>query len=176
MLAEDPKSKIFCPLAQIYRLQKQFGLAEQTCQNGLKHNPNYAIGYITLAKVYVDQKKMDPALETIKKAKAISPDNHQIYEVLVKVYKEKKDLEKTLAAYKMLSFIKPWDKKVTKNVQHLEKMLSFQKDKGIQPSLDHKVAKATSRQDNKQTRQVQYLQKILKNIEHTISQNTLKEL
>lgn len=175
ILVEDPKSKIFCPLAQIYILKKDLKKAEEVCLKGIEHNPNYAKGHITLAKIYVEQKKWDEALKTVGYAKNISPDSHQIYQILASIYTEKKDLEKTLAAHKMLIFMRPWDKETSKTIHHLEKILSLQKDQNLQPSLNQKIDQIDSSKNRKSVEQIKALQKLLAHIDHLISKDTLKE-
>lgn len=176
MLQNYPQSKIFGPLAHMYRIIKKYQKAEQVCKSGIQYHPEYAVGYITLAKIYLDQHKRDQALEAIKKAKKISPDDYQIYEVLAKIYTAQKDLDKTLMAYKMIHFIRPWDQDVKKQVQHLEKILSLQKNQIITSSTREQVKKARSLGQVKQAQQIETLENILNHIDKIISQRQLMKV
>ncbi|MGI9548662.1 MAG: tetratricopeptide repeat protein [Bdellovibrionales bacterium] len=165
LLAKNPKSKIFCPIAQIYRMSKEFEKARKICLKGIQENPTYATGYIVLAKIYKDQNKIDLAFKSLNKAKELSPDNYQIYQLFGEIYREKKDLEKTLSAFKMVSFLKPWDQTAKKTVQHLENTVS-RKDQWIQKSQSPlKTPMSYSLEQSRSSQKLQKLQKLLAKIE-----------
>ena len=164
ILVKNPKSKVFCPLAQVYRLRKKLEKAEKICLNGIQYNPTYATGYILLAKIYKDQNQTSKSLETLNKAKELSPDNYQIYQLYGEIYKEQKKLPETLAAFKMVSFIKPWDQNAKKTVQHLEKILSQQQD-WIKKPEDQKKPLSQNYAKNTKSQKIQKLQKLLSQIE-----------
>jgi len=152
LLLKNPKSKVFYPLAQIYRLNNQLQEAEKICLQGLKHHPNYATGYILLAKIYRAQKQNQKAFKSLNQAKELSPDNYQIYQLLGELYREQKDIEKTLSAFKMVAFIRPWDQTAKKTIQHLENSLSRQ-NQWIQNSKNKQAAihSAAPSQQNQKT-------------------------
>ncbi len=166
LLVANPKSKVFCPLAQVYRLKKELKKAEEICLKGIQYNPSYAVGYILLAKIYKDQNQTSKALKALNKAKELSPDNHQIYQLLGEIYREEEDLEKTLAAFKMVSFIRPWDQTAKKTIQHLERALS-QKHNWIKKSTDQEKGSQIQSpiKNDRKSQKIQKLQKLLSRIE-----------
>ena len=124
ILKKNPNSKIFCPLAQIYRSRKDFEKAKALCEKGLQRNPNYFAGYLVQAQIYKDQGYLEEALKSLHRAKALSPDNTQMYQLYGEIYMEQRDIPKTLSAFKMILFIKPWDKFAQKVVEQLEEASS----------------------------------------------------
>ena len=165
LLAKNPKSKIFCPLAQIHRLNKNLKEAEEICLKGIQHNPTYATGHILLAKIYKDQQQIPKAFKSLNKAKELSPDNYQIYQLLGEIYREQKDLEKTLTAFKMVSFIRPWDQTAKETIRHLETIFS-QQNKWIKKSKPLQNNPIQNRKKSQQLQKLQKLQKLLSRVEN----------
>ena len=124
ILKKNPNSKIFCPLAQIYRSRKDFERAKTLCEKGLQRNPTYSAGYLVQAQIYKDQGYQEEALNSLHQAKALSPDNTQMYQLYGEIYMEQRDIPKTLSAFKMILFIRPWDKFAQRVVEQLEGVAS----------------------------------------------------
>ncbi|MCY4512543.1 MAG: hypothetical protein OXB86_02515 [Bdellovibrionales bacterium] len=123
ILGKNPTSKVFCPLAQIYRLKKDLKQAKQICLRGITYNPSYSAGYITLAQICGEEDHIEEALAALNRARELSPDNPKIYQIFGELYQQKKDIEKTLWAFKMVLFLRPSDQTARKIVQQLEKTL-----------------------------------------------------
>ena len=158
ILEKDPTSKVFCPLAQIYRLKKDLKTARQVCLQGITYNPSYSAGYITLAQICGEGDHTEEALTALNKARELSPDNPKIYQIFGELYQKKKDIEKTLWAFKMVLFLRPWDQTARKIVQQLEKTLFKKK-----PSL-HSPKEETRTYITRQ-KKMEKLQKFLTRIE-----------
>jgi len=65
-LAQDPRSRVFVPLADAYR---QLGRCEEAiavAQEGLKNHPTYVSGKIALARAYFENGDADPAADLLK--------------------------------------------------------------------------------------------------------------
>ena len=122
-LKEDPASRSFCSLAQIYCSQGELEKAEKMCLEGLVYNPTYSQAYVILAGIYRGQGHIQKAIKCLTKAKELNPDNPNIYKNLGEIYKKQKDMEKTLNAYKMVALLKPGDRTARDTVQHLEKVI-----------------------------------------------------
>jgi len=128
-LKEEPGSRSFCSLAQIYYSQGNLEKAEKLCLEGLIYNPFYSQAHVILAEIYKDRGHMEKAIKCLAKAKEFNPENPNIYKNLGEIYKKQNDLEKTLQAYKMVLFLKPEDQTAIFTVQHLEKVISGSADK-----------------------------------------------
>ena len=124
LLKKNPYSKIFCPLAQIYRSRKELKKAQEICKKGLQSNPSYFMGYIVQAQIYKDQGRFKESLGSLHQAKALSPDNVKTYQLYGEIYMEQKDIERTLSAFKMILFLRPSDAFAKKVVEQLEDALS----------------------------------------------------
>ncbi len=122
-LKKDPRSKVFCSLAQIYYSSGAVEKAEKLCLEGLVYHPSHSQAYALLGDIYESQGRTQEAIYCLTQAKKFNPDNPNIYKSLGAIYKKKNDLEKTLNAYKMAVLLRPGDKEATATVQHLEKVV-----------------------------------------------------
>ena len=157
ILTQHPESKVFYPLAQIYRMKKQLKKAEELCLEGLTHHPNHSPAYITLAQIYRDQHKIEKSIKTLKKAQELSPDNPQIYQIFGEIYQDQKNMEKSLWAYKMVLFLSPWDSFAKKIVEQLEKPLLKEETSYATPTAVSLQSKTLT-----QKKKMEKLQKLLR--------------
>ena len=70
ILADNPHSQVFAPLADTYRKRGEFGRAFAVCKSGLKHHADYAPAHIVMAKLYLHQAMYEDALTSLKHAEA----------------------------------------------------------------------------------------------------------
>ena len=162
ILEKDPTSKVFCPLAQIYRLKKDLKTARQVCLQGIKYNPSYSAGYITLAQICGEEDQIEKALTALNKARELNPDNPKVYQIFGELYQKKKNIEKTLWAFKMVLFLRPWDQTARKIVQQLEKTL-FKKTSLSPPPQEENRSHILRR------KKMEKLQKFLTRIENHLA-------
>ena len=158
ILEKDPTSKVFCPLAQIYRLKKDLKTARQVCLQGITYNPSYSAGYITLAQICGEEDHIEEALAALNKARELSPNNPKVYQIFGELYQKKKNIEKTLWAFKMVLFLRPWDQTARKIVQQLEKTL-------LKKTSSSTIPKEETRIHITQRKKMEKLQKFLTRIE-----------
>ena len=162
ILKSIPYSTAFCPLAQIYRMQKELDSAEELCLKGLQYNPRHWAGHIALAQIYKDRGNPQKALEYLSKARSIDPENPRTYELLGEIYREKGDMESSLAAFKMVLFLHPWSQFAAQMVKQLEnKMPSSKTEK-------EKKKNVTSVEFSRR-RKLKKLQKLLSHVEKLIA-------
>ena len=180
ILKANPQSKVFCSLAQVYRMEKNLKKAEKICLQGISHNPSYSAGYVLLAKIHRDSNKIDRALAILNQAKELGPENHQVYQLLGEIYREKREPLKTLSAFKMVLFLKPWDQTAKKTVEHLETMLLVEKavektEEAAAPKSARETKQKARAPDfldlkkGKKRKKMQRLQKILSRLERRSS-------
>ncbi len=123
LLEEDPRSRSFAPLAEAYR---QVGLLEKAfdvLKKGLRYNPEYLLGYLTLALCYFDKKEYGLAYSTLKPLIAQNRDNLKLQKVFADCAKKTNNLEEALDSYKYLLFLNPRDKEIANQVSLLEEEL-----------------------------------------------------
>ena len=119
---KHPGSRIFAPLAHLYRAMGEREKALQICRKGVKEHPYFASGHIALALIFLDMNKPEQAIELLEKAVQLSPENLLAHKVLAQTWLQLKNPEKTLQAYKRVLFLDPENKKAIEIVQKMEPM------------------------------------------------------
>ncbi|MEM7828751.1 MAG: tetratricopeptide repeat protein [Candidatus Aenigmatarchaeota archaeon] len=75
ILAKDPKSVVFAPLADAYRKAGMLDDAIRVCTEGLKYHPDHTGGRVVLGRVYFEKGLFDEAQRELERAVKISPEN-----------------------------------------------------------------------------------------------------
>jgi len=120
MFQDDPKSRIFAPLAEAYR---KIGLVEQAieiCQEGLVEHPDFIGGKVALARAYSDKKMHVKVREVLAPLIEGAPDNLMARRLLADSCLELGYMGEALESYKMLLYFNPSDQEVAGVVQELE--------------------------------------------------------
>jgi tetratricopeptide (TPR) repeat protein len=120
LLAKDPMSKVFAPLAEALRENKQLAEAEKIAARGVQKHPRYVGGYVALGRVLMDQLKFDQALPILKEAKRLDPQNLLALQLLGTTLLQIKNPKEALKAFKMVLFLNPSSEKARKAVAKLE--------------------------------------------------------
>jgi tetratricopeptide (TPR) repeat protein len=81
---ENPDSRVFAPLADMYRRLARFREAEQVSREGLLRHPYYAGGKVALAHVLLDTERLQEALDIIEEVVTFYPDNLLARRILIK--------------------------------------------------------------------------------------------
>ncbi|MGE4231955.1 MAG: tetratricopeptide repeat protein [Bacteriovoracia bacterium] len=120
MFQQDPKSKIFAPLAEAYRKIGLVDEAIQICNEGLEANPDFVGGKVALARAYFDKKWFSRVRSLLGPVVSKAPDNL----IAQKLYADSSlnlgYLKEALEAYKMVLYFNPGDRDVVKTVEELE--------------------------------------------------------
>jgi tetratricopeptide (TPR) repeat protein len=120
MFQDDPKSRIFAPLAESYRKIGLVDEAIEICLEGMEANPDFLGGKVALARAYGDKqlhgKVRDLLLPVIDKM----PDNLIAQKLLADSCLVLGFVKDALAAYKMLLYFNPNDNEIALMVQELE--------------------------------------------------------
>lgn len=120
MYEKNPRSRVFAPLAESYRKLGLLDEAFKVLKNGLKYNPDYALGHLVLAHCYYDQKKFQMVYETLKPSLSRNMDNIQMQKIFAESCIQLGHLEEALDTYKYLLFLNPQDKTFAQEVKKLE--------------------------------------------------------
>jgi len=91
---ENPDSRVFAPLADMYRRLGRYEQALEVCQDGLVRHPYYAGGKVALAHINLDQANYVKAIEEAENVVTYYPDNVAARKVLVKALYFSGDLAK----------------------------------------------------------------------------------
>lgn len=120
ILERDPSSRVFAPLAEIY---KKFGMHDKALailKAGLKNSPDYTLGYICLSGCYIDVKQYQLAYSTLAPLAPSNRDNIKLQRMFGEVCVHLSHIEEALDTYKYLLFLNPKDKEAAKKVSELE--------------------------------------------------------
>lgn len=82
---ENPDSRVFAPLADMYRRLARYREAEQICREGLQRHPYYAGGKVALAYILFDTTRLAEAYQEIEAVVTYYPDNLMARKILVRV-------------------------------------------------------------------------------------------
>lgn len=122
-LADDPRSRSFAPLAEAYRKVGLIDKAFDVLKKGLRYNPDYLLGYLTLAQCYADKGEYNLAYSTLKPLIAPNRDNLKLQNLFAGCAEETNHLEEALDSYKYLLFLNPKDQSIADKVNRLEQEL-----------------------------------------------------
>ncbi|MCB0384353.1 MAG: tetratricopeptide repeat protein [Bdellovibrionales bacterium] len=119
---QNPKSKIFAPLAEAYRKMGLTKEALEIAESGVSIHPSFAGGHVALGKVLLDLQRLPEATQALQKAADLAPENIMAQSTLADLLLKQKDPKGALKAYKMLLFLQPENQRAQKAVRKLESL------------------------------------------------------
>jgi pentatricopeptide repeat protein len=120
MYKKNPRSKVFAPLAESFRKLGMYDDAFKVLKDGIRHHPNYVLGYIVLAHCYFDQDKFELTYNTLRPIVGQNADNISLQKIFAQSCMNLGYLEEALDTYKYLLFMNPKDKFFSEQVKRLE--------------------------------------------------------
>ncbi|MBW1870623.1 MAG: hypothetical protein JRJ19_01070 [Deltaproteobacteria bacterium] len=85
ILKEDPRSRVFAPLADALVQKGKLKAAEQVCRMGLEVNPEFSDGHLAYARVLLKMKRFAEAFREVKTTVKLSPNNAEAYITAAKI-------------------------------------------------------------------------------------------
>jgi tetratricopeptide (TPR) repeat protein len=119
ILAKDPNSRVFAPLAEAYRKAGLLDDAVETALEGLKLHPNYLGGRVALGRAYFEKQQFADAAAEMQKVARSAPDNIIAHKVLGQIAVAQGDLAAAEKAFKMVLLL---DSRDVEAKQFLEKL------------------------------------------------------
>ncbi|MEO5668230.1 MAG: tetratricopeptide repeat protein [Bdellovibrionota bacterium] len=104
---ENPDSRVFAPLADMYRRLARYREAEQICREGLQRHPYYAGGKVALAYILFDTGRLPEAYQEINSVVTYYPDNLMARKIMVRVLGMMGDTAKARREYEALQQLAP---------------------------------------------------------------------
>jgi tetratricopeptide (TPR) repeat protein len=104
---ENPDSRVFAPLADMYRRLARYREAEQICREGLQRHPYYAGGKVALAYILFDTGRLPEAYQEINSVVTYYPDNLMARKIMVRVLGMMGDTSKARREYEALVQLAP---------------------------------------------------------------------
>ncbi len=113
-LAQDPRSKVFVPLAETYRQMGLLDDALAAARRGLLVHPEYPLGHVALGRIQAQRREMEDAAQSFERALDLDGDNLQGLKGLARVYLLRKRAGEALPLVKRLVQLAPGDPEVQK--------------------------------------------------------------
>lgn len=120
VLARDPSSKLFMPLAEEYIKAMMFEEAIMTLEDGLKAHPFYMSARVLLGKAYMEKSSLDEALVQFELVVKTIPDNLLAHRMLGSIYKNLGRYPEAIRSFKMISILNPKDEEAKSALGELE--------------------------------------------------------
>ncbi len=104
---ENPDSRVFAPLADLYRRLGRLSEAEDICREGNERHPYYAGGKVALAHVLLDSGRLDEALREAESVVVYYPDNLLARKILIRVLGHQGERERAEREWMALQAVAP---------------------------------------------------------------------
>lgn len=117
---KNPRSRVFAPLAEAFRKLGMLDDAYKILKDGIRHHPNYPLGYIVLAHCYYDEEKYELTYNTLRPIIKQNADNISLQKIFAQACLHLGYLEEALDTFKYLLFMNPRDKFFAEQVKKLE--------------------------------------------------------
>ncbi|MBT3584768.1 MAG: tetratricopeptide repeat protein [Halobacteriovoraceae bacterium] len=118
---EDPRSRVFAPLAESFRKMGMVEKALAILRDGIRYHPTYTMGYLGLAFCYKDLAQFNLAYTTLRPLVSDNRDNFRLQKLFSEVCLELGNEPEALDTLKYLLFINPRDQETAEKVKSLEK-------------------------------------------------------
>jgi tetratricopeptide (TPR) repeat protein len=130
LLARDPHSKAFAPLAEALREQKNYKEAESFAVAGIKRHPAYVGGYVALGRILMDQSRLKESGPILKKAVDLDPQNLLALQLYAQYLIQIEEPKEALKIFKRILFLNPQSEKARSAVSKLESLTAdeFEED------------------------------------------------
>lgn len=119
---ENPRSRVFAPLAEAYRKSGLIDEAIEICKEGLEYHPSFLSGMVALARCYFDKGLYTATIKELEKVVSEVPDNYLAQKLLAESYVLVGDKNNALKSYKMVLFMNPRDEEAKIAVSEIEKI------------------------------------------------------
>ncbi len=117
---DDPKSRIFAPLAECYRKIGEVDEAIEICKEGLEYHPDFAGGKVALARAYFDKMQFAQVRDILKSVINDAPDNLLAQKLFADSSLQQGYVNEALNAYKLILYFNPSDEEVAGLINEIE--------------------------------------------------------
>lgn len=123
-LKNDPKSRLFYPLAEELRKIGRFEEAEQYLRAGLATHASYLSAWVSLGRVLRETSKNQEAVEALKHALTVDPGNMVAAKLLAETYYDLGDKVEAIKKYKLVHALLPADDEISAKIEQLRRELN----------------------------------------------------
>ena len=114
MLADDPQSRAFAPLAEAHRKAGRLDDAINVAKAGLEIHTGYSGGLVVLGRALFEKGEIDKAAEILQQAISDTPESYLGQKFLGKVLMEKGENKGALRALEAANLLSPEDEEVAR--------------------------------------------------------------
>lgn len=118
-LEENPKSKVFMPLAMAYLKLEKFDEVIEVCTKGLDNNPDYIAAKTILAQAFLGKGMLNEAKGLLLEVATFSRDNYRANKLLGEIYRAEENIEKAIYYYRTAYFSSPEDLELKNLIEEL---------------------------------------------------------
>ena len=104
---ENPDSRVFAPLADLYRRLGRLKEAEDIVRDGMERHPYYAGGRVAFANILLDSGRFDEALNEASQVVTYYPDNLLARKILIRVLGALSQLDRARREFEALKALAP---------------------------------------------------------------------
>lgn len=117
---EDPRSRVFAPLAEAYRKAGLLDEAIEIARDGVRIHPHFIGGRVALGRVLFDKGMYEEVVKELEMVVLDAPDNLVAQKLLAESYLILGRIADSLSSYKVLLFFMPQDVEIQRLVQEIE--------------------------------------------------------
>lgn len=155
-LEEDPKSKVFMPLALAYLKLGKYDDVIEICTKGLDNNPDYFAAKTILAEAYIGKGMINEAKGLLLEVVTILKDNYKANKLLGEIYRAEGKIDKAIYYYRNAAQSAPEDFELRDLIQELaiktdatpysieEEGEKADEDRGFDTEIDEKTQDITT--------------------------------
>lgn len=123
-LKNDPKSRLFYPLAEELRKIGRFEDAEKYLRAGLAYHASYLSAWVSLGRVLRETSKDQEAVDALKHALTVDPGNMVAAKLLAETYYDLGDKVEAIKKYKLVHALLPADDEISAKIEQLHRELN----------------------------------------------------
>jgi hypothetical protein len=118
-LENEPKSKVFLPLALAYLRLGKYDEAITVCQSGLDYHPDYIAAKTIMAQAFLGKGLKEEAKGLLIEVATLNPSNYKANKLLGDIYRAEENFEKSLYYYRTALIAAPEDNTLRMLIEEL---------------------------------------------------------
>ncbi|MFG1505419.1 tetratricopeptide repeat protein [Halobacteriovorax sp. ZH5_bin.2] len=135
-MEKDPRSKVFAPLAEIYRKVGMNDDALALLKRGLIHHPNFSAAIIIYGQLLLEKDEVEEAYTILKPQLSINGDNIKFLKLFAQSCFKQNLILEALNTYKRVLFISPKDMEATEFIVKYDNFDSVEDEDLTQKTFD----------------------------------------
>ncbi|HOX44952.1 MAG TPA: tetratricopeptide repeat protein [Myxococcota bacterium] len=120
ILREDPRSRVFAPLAESLIRRGRLDEAEKICRLGLESNPDFSDGHLALSRTLFYRFRHEEALEEVKLALGLDRHNLEAYLIAAEIFLARSQAKAAIEACMKALDLDPHNLEAQRLIQRLQ--------------------------------------------------------